>query len=445
MKDKLTNLFGTLGIVVYFILSAFICVLPFVMIGAPFWLNLIFFAIVQFFPLSSVIFWIWGLSGAMNGPQDFYAYAYYALFVLLFIPFFIGVLRDVIVYVSDRLPEGTERKGKVRIGIGSVLTCLQILSAIGNLKSGYAYSIGFDTPALFLYDLFFYISSNIFGIVGIILLASGLISYFASRKRELEASAPVIRRDDFYRAEQKSTDEKPSPESADMPPVRQHKTRPQNRTSPILVVAIIVLFALNIFQFVSSRASIAELKALVYELHGLELIEATEAKPTITPSTSKPADTSSVPEPYTGYIFKNLQADLTAPLTIETEGECGFYVILDPIELTGTFHGKYPESNYDAWKQMEAQEESYIKLYIRSNSLHKFKVPPGEYEVYYATGKSWQGFSDLFGPKTIYYKYADTFTFETTDAGYDAVTVKLISPDITTTGIIEINSSDFPK
>ncbi len=442
MKDKLTNLFGTLGIVVYFILSAFISVLPFVMIGAPFWLNLIFFAIVQFFPLSSVVFWIWGLSGAINGPQDFYAYAYYALFVLLFIPFFISVLRDVISYASIRLPEGTERKGKIRIGIGSVLTCLQILSAIGNAKSGFVYSISFDTPALFLYDLVFYISSHIFGIVGIILLASGLISYFASRKRELEASAPVIHRDDFYRTEQKPADENPSPASIDLPPARQHKTRPQNSTSPILATAVIALLALNIFQFVSSRAAIAELKSLVYDLHGLELIE---VKPTTAPSTSIPTDASSVPEPYTGYIFKNLQADLTAPLTIEAEGECGFYVILDPIELTGTFSGRHPASNYDAWKQMKAQEESYIKVYIRGNSVHKFKVPPGEYEVYYATGKAWQGFSDLFGEKTIYYKYADTFTFEETDAGYSSMIIPLISPDIIGTGIIEISSADFPK
>ena len=58
MKEKLMNALGTVGIILYYLVSLFICVIPFVMIGASFFLNVIFFAIVQFFPATSIVFWI---------------------------------------------------------------------------------------------------------------------------------------------------------------------------------------------------------------------------------------------------------------------------------------------------------------------------------------------------------------------------------------------------
>lgn len=88
MKDKLMNALGTVGIVLWYLISILIAVIPFVMIGAPFLLNLLFFGIVQFFPASSVIFWIWGLVCAIKGPQDTWAIIYYVMFVIMFLPFF---------------------------------------------------------------------------------------------------------------------------------------------------------------------------------------------------------------------------------------------------------------------------------------------------------------------------------------------------------------------
>lgn len=95
MKDKLKNALGSVGVIIWYIGSLFVYVIPFVMIDASFWVNLIFFGIVQFFPASSIIFWVWGLVCAINGVQDIWAIIYYVLFVIMFLPFFISTILDI--------------------------------------------------------------------------------------------------------------------------------------------------------------------------------------------------------------------------------------------------------------------------------------------------------------------------------------------------------------
>lgn len=95
MKDKLIGIFGSVGMIIWYLLSWFIYVIPFVMIGASFWLNLLFFLIMEFFPPSSIVFWIWGLVCAIKGEQDVWAIIYYVLFVIMFIPFFVRIVFDL--------------------------------------------------------------------------------------------------------------------------------------------------------------------------------------------------------------------------------------------------------------------------------------------------------------------------------------------------------------
>ena len=95
MKEKLMNALGTAGIILWYLVSLLIAIIPFVMIGASFLLNLLFFGIVQFFPASSVAFWIWGLVCAIKGPQDAWAIIYYVLFVIMFLPFFISTILNL--------------------------------------------------------------------------------------------------------------------------------------------------------------------------------------------------------------------------------------------------------------------------------------------------------------------------------------------------------------
>lgn len=69
------------------------------------------------------------------------------------------------------------KKGKARIIIGLVLIFLQLLSVLGNAKSGIGISLSFNNFEIFLYDLLFLLGSLWSGILGLILLISGLISY----------------------------------------------------------------------------------------------------------------------------------------------------------------------------------------------------------------------------------------------------------------------------
>ena len=95
MKEKFTNALGAVGVIIWYGLSLLVYILPFVMIGAGFLLNLVFFGVVYFFPPSSLVFWIWGLVCAIQGKQDFWAIAYYVLFVLGFLPFFVVTVADL--------------------------------------------------------------------------------------------------------------------------------------------------------------------------------------------------------------------------------------------------------------------------------------------------------------------------------------------------------------
>lgn len=92
LKEKIVDSLGTVGIWIYFLLRLFVSVLPFVMIGQGFFLTMIFSGLSMLFPLSSVVFWIWGLVCAINGVQDIFAIIYYIAFIVLWIPFFISVV-----------------------------------------------------------------------------------------------------------------------------------------------------------------------------------------------------------------------------------------------------------------------------------------------------------------------------------------------------------------
>lgn len=95
MKDKLINALGSVGVILWYLLSLLIAVMPLVMIGASFWLNLLLLAVIQFIPATSGLFWIWGLVCAIRGPQDIIAIIYYVLFVIMFLPFFINTVLNI--------------------------------------------------------------------------------------------------------------------------------------------------------------------------------------------------------------------------------------------------------------------------------------------------------------------------------------------------------------
>ena len=75
---------------------------------------------------------------------------------------------------------------------------------------------------------------------------------------------------------------------------------------------------------------------------------------------------------------------------------------------------------------------SYIAFYVRADSQTTISsVQDGTYNVFYATGDTWYGESELFGSETSAYQTDDTISFTTTYSGnyieYSIVTLTLYS------------------
>lgn len=68
------------------------------------------------------------------------------------------------------------KNGKARIALGASLVILQIVSFLGNAKAGTGFQISFSSPGVLLYDLIVLVSYCFLGIVGVILLVSGIIA-----------------------------------------------------------------------------------------------------------------------------------------------------------------------------------------------------------------------------------------------------------------------------
>ena len=96
MKDFLTGTLGFFGGIIYYLFALLVTIIPFIMIGLPIWATFILLLIVQFFPLSSIVFWIWGIVCAIQGPQDIWAYIYYGLTVVVYIPFLFNIVLGII-------------------------------------------------------------------------------------------------------------------------------------------------------------------------------------------------------------------------------------------------------------------------------------------------------------------------------------------------------------
>ena len=96
IKDFLSNTLGTFGGILSFIFPLFVSVLPFVMIDCSWIVTLILFAIEYFFPITTIVFWIWGLISAINGPQNIITIIYYIAFIIAFLPFIISTILDIV-------------------------------------------------------------------------------------------------------------------------------------------------------------------------------------------------------------------------------------------------------------------------------------------------------------------------------------------------------------
>lgn len=96
LKEKLSNWLGGFGIVLYYVITLAICVFPFLIIDTNFILTIIFILIDQFFPIISIVFWIWGLIVAINSAQNILTIIYYVVFAVLWLPYFINIIISIL-------------------------------------------------------------------------------------------------------------------------------------------------------------------------------------------------------------------------------------------------------------------------------------------------------------------------------------------------------------
>lgn len=111
LKEKLISLLGSTGLILFYLLRVFISVLPFVMIDLNFFVTFLLIFLNFLLPaLSTPVFWIWGLVCAINGVQDFFAIFYYVVFAIVYLPFFIGLIYDLIKLIVFK----RQRKDKIK-------------------------------------------------------------------------------------------------------------------------------------------------------------------------------------------------------------------------------------------------------------------------------------------------------------------------------------------
>lgn len=92
LREHATSTLGLLGIILSWVVRLIVSILPFVMIGANFIVTLLLVVINIWFPITTIIFWIWGFICAVNGIQSFWTVVYYICAIVIWLPFFVDTV-----------------------------------------------------------------------------------------------------------------------------------------------------------------------------------------------------------------------------------------------------------------------------------------------------------------------------------------------------------------
>lgn len=210
--------------------------------------------------------------------------------------------------------------------------------------------------------------------------------------------------------------------------IRPEKER---RSSPAAVVIVCVLAALLI------AAIVFVIFRVVYKYPAPKNVpnphpEAVTATPpsvptdALTPQPTAPNDYLYVyPRPETGktYFENNFQSRDSA-LKVSVDSERDYYILLE-YTSTGEFGNLFGTKKF--------------AFYVRSGDTATVAVPTGTAKLYYASGKEWYGFSDLFGDSTVYHTSDDVFDFS--NYKYELTLYPVPDGDFETH---EIDPEDFP-
>lgn len=107
--------------------------------------------------------------------------------------------------------------------------------------------------------------------------------------------------------------------------------------------------------------------------------------------------------PHTGNVNNYTTGESIAPLVIETSAGTNYFVKLKDIYFNQTV----------------------MEFFIRGGDRISTKVPLGIYQITYASGKKWYGYTNLFGSDTSYSKTDQNFNFKHTYQGVSGYTITL--------------------
>lgn len=90
LKNFLFRSLGTVGYILYFLISGFFLFFPLFYINIQYIWGILSGVLMVFFPPSSIVFWIWGLIETINGfTTGLGAILYYIFFAIGWIPYFV--------------------------------------------------------------------------------------------------------------------------------------------------------------------------------------------------------------------------------------------------------------------------------------------------------------------------------------------------------------------
>ena len=107
--------------------------------------------------------------------------------------------------------------------------------------------------------------------------------------------------------------------------------------------------------------------------------------------------------PNTGNVNNYSSATRIAPFAIETSAGANYFVKLKDVY----------------------SDQTVMEFFIRGGEKISTKVPLGTYQIVYASGDKWYGYSYLFGEKTSYSKTDQNFNFKQTYNGVSGYTITL--------------------
>jgi hypothetical protein len=130
-----------------------------------------------------------------------------------------------------------------------------------------------------------------------------------------------------------------------------------------------------------------------------------EAFPPLAEAPLAPPSVTLVPETvYPGILYDWTGAEALAPFTVVTS----------------------PGQNYYVKLVYEGTDTAAVGIFVEGGVSNEVLIPLGRYEMRYASGTTWYGLANLFGPQTVYSRALEVLDFHEETDQYTGYTIELI-------------------